>query len=170
MGILDRLLGRKPSSTTPAPAPTAKAASSTTPVPPEAPRRDSRPRQTFPVVGESHYQGALLSIAGGYSPESMDRPCRARLVPEPTNAQDPNAVIVQVAGRTVGYLSAASAAKYGAITEQLREPLECDAIIVGGWRKSRDDIGSFGVRLLLPSITLLRGQIIDGRWTGDTRP
>ncbi len=109
-----------------------------------------RARQTFAVVGESQYQRALERICGGRPKEPADHPCRARLVPEPTNKYDPNAIMVQVDGMTVGYLSRGAARKYAPIAALLSEPLECAALIVGGWRRSAEDQGSFGIRLDLP--------------------
>ena len=58
----------------------------------------------------------------------------AALVPEPSNPHDPNAVMVQIDGRLVGYLSRAAAVAYGPL---VREPAErgrtavCDAMVAG---------------------------------------
>jgi HIRAN domain len=56
------------------------------------------------VVGESHYQEALIAIAGGKSPESVRISTQAILVPESDNPYDPNAVAVYIDGRKVGHL------------------------------------------------------------------
>jgi len=131
----------------------------------EAPKMRERPeraRQTFAVVGESHYQRALGAICGGRSTESQDRPCKATLIPEPENVHDSNGVRVEIEGRAVGYLSAGAARKYRPIRERLRKPLTYDALIVGGWRRTHEDRGMFGVRLDLPPAAELLKQVSAG--------
>jgi hypothetical protein len=68
--------------------------------------------ETLEVVGESFYQAALWQIVGGFTRERVREPCRAVLVPEPTNPHDANAVQVIVAGQLVGHLSRQDAAAY----------------------------------------------------------
>src|SRR4051794_34514014 len=53
------------------------------------------------AVGESHYQPALLRCCGARRGEEVSFGCRARLVPEPNNPYDSNAVAVQVDGEHV---------------------------------------------------------------------
>jgi len=73
------------------------------------------------VVGESNYQPALRAIR-----ESKDKPFhRARLVPEDTNPYDNQAVRVDVAGKTVGYLPRADARRW----RKTAGPKTCDAYI-----------------------------------------
>lgn len=66
------------------------------------------------VVGESHYQPAISEAAGGCDCQGGENafPVAALLVPEPSNQHDANAVRVDVAGRTVGYLAREDAAHY----------------------------------------------------------
>lgn len=56
------------------------------------------------VVGESHYQPALEHLCGGRSRDSAEKYCKAVLVLEDSNRHDPQAVRVDIDGRTVGYL------------------------------------------------------------------
>jgi len=74
-------------------------------------------------VGEMSYQPHLtnLLVGLGYSTASLTTCTQpvsetfvARLVPEPRNPHDPNAVAVQIEGRTAAYLSRANAARYRA--------------------------------------------------------
>ncbi len=64
----------------------------------------------FEIVGESHYQEQIRAIV--HSAKSPDDVFDARLIPEPDNPYDKNAVRVEIQKRTVGYLSRASAKVY----------------------------------------------------------
>lgn len=98
----------------------------------------------FEIVGESGFQRNLEKICGGKGEFSAEHQCKAILLPEPTNAQDSNAVQVRISGWPVGYLARDHAVEYhhhiGARASS------CDAKIVGGW-KDADSEGSFGVKL-----------------------
>lgn len=72
-------------------------------------------------VGEKSYQVDLAALleGRGYSPESLENHSEAvsesfvaRLVPEPSNPYDSNAVAVHVDGRKVAYLSRRNAVLY----------------------------------------------------------
>jgi uncharacterized protein len=105
------------------------------------------------VVGESKYQDALLELTGGRRHYAGVRlHTAARLLPEPENAADPNAIAVTVGGQRVGYLSRADAERYrDAISAAIQRSgqASCSATIVGGWEREHGDIGYFGVRLRL---------------------
>lgn len=94
------------------------------------------------VVGESHYQDALLRVAGS---GEVRHPCEARLVLEDGNPYDSQAVRVEIGGRTVGYLSRVDARRYRARVTDKGLDVSCSAVIVGGG-KGR----SLGVWLDLP--------------------
>lgn len=57
------------------------------------------------VVGESHYQSALIDIAGPYSSEGNRVRCYAVLTLENNNPHDKNAIRVEIGGDTVGYIT-----------------------------------------------------------------
>jgi len=102
------------------------------------------------VVGESHYQDALLAIVGGKRPQSVRIPTQATLVPEPDNPYDPNAVAVYVAGRKVGHLPRPAAQAFAPVGKGLAEQRQigvCSAIITGRWDRGDGDTGHFGVTL-----------------------
>lgn len=107
------------------------------------------------VVGESHYQPALRSIAGNKTEESKSHRCRASIVPEPDNPFDKNACAVLIGGGKVGYLPAAICKSYlaelGRNGLKKTECLTVDALIVGGWRDAKSE-GHYGVKLDLPWI------------------
>lgn len=73
------------------------------------------------VVGESHYKESLRSLFPAKLPadgsQSIDT--TALLLPEPTNKHDPNAVMVLVQGKQVGYLAREDAARYAPVLNQL---------------------------------------------------
>jgi hypothetical protein len=106
------------------------------------------------VVGVSQYQDALERVCGGRSEESAERIVKADLVPEDANPHDENAVRVDIAGSTAGYLSRDNARHF---RKNLSEAgvagmtVRCSAKIVGGWDKGPRDRGHFGVRLDLPT-------------------
>lgn len=64
------------------------------------------------VVGESHYQDALRSLAGNHGDRSVEIPCKALLVPEDSNKHDNKAVAVYIDGNQAGYLSSDAARSF----------------------------------------------------------
>ncbi|WP_395517545.1 HIRAN domain-containing protein [Pseudorhizobium flavum] len=104
------------------------------------------------VVGESSFQDALIAICGRHTRHGHEGVYEALLVPEPTNRHDPNAIMVQVKGRLVGYLPREQAVRVG---EQMRESglrsARCMARIRGGWRTNQHDEGDYGVQLAIPN-------------------
>lgn len=117
---------------------------------------------TVDVVGESHYQDALLATVGGRCEDGADRERWAHLILEPDNPYDRNAVAVYIDGLTIGYLSRTDAQDYQPILTQLwdRYALRgvCRANIRGGWDRGGGDVGSFGVKLALAQPEHLLGD------------
>ncbi len=66
------------------------------------------------VVGESNYQDALRPIAEAHASLQTDQLLTATLIAESNNPHDANAVRVDIADRTVGYLPRANAQRYRA--------------------------------------------------------
>lgn len=102
------------------------------------------------VVGESNYQEALNRLAGGKTEDGHEIECIAMLIPEPDNRHDPNAVMVQIEGKLVGYLSRDVAQAMTMLFKKHNlAGAQADAIIVGGWsgRRGRKSDGHYGVRL-----------------------
>lgn len=122
----------------------------------QAPIFDALPGARVEVVGESHYQDALERAARG---RTEDGPTQveqiAGLMAEPTNAYDPNAVMVQIGGSIVGYLNRADAVAYKPVLEAVGRmgypAFGCHASLTGGWDRGAGDRGSFGVVLHLAS-------------------
>lgn len=107
----------------------------------------------FDIVGESHYQQVLEAICGGRTEDSASHKTEAVLYLEDSNPHDNMAVRVDIGGETVGYLSRSDARSYRKQLKHLGHEClvcKCDAMVVGGWRRSRTDQGSFGVKLDLP--------------------
>jgi hypothetical protein len=108
----------------------------------------------FDVVGESHYQEALESIAGAKDDESKRHDCVAELVLEDDNPHDNQAILVAIDGKQVGYLSRKHAREFRAeLRQQGISVTVCrvPALIVGGWKRGLDE-GHFGVKLDLPMV------------------
>jgi hypothetical protein len=103
-------------------------------------------RCNFSIVGEASYQGRLRNIA------TVDRSFTALLLPEPTNAYDPNAIrVVAEGGDTVGYFTKEDAVHYAPAFELLTQHGHigaCHAQLIGGTRDKR----RFGVVLNLPEL------------------
>lgn len=105
------------------------------------------------VVGESHFQSELKRLCGGYAGHSQCIRVTATLLLDDNNPHDNKAVQVHVGNKQVGHLSRQDARKYRRMLSNLGRPTSagtCEAEIVGGWKRSRKDIGKFGVRLDLP--------------------
>ncbi len=103
------------------------------------------------VVGESLHQDELLALAGGrrrYGGVELE--ALAELVPGPEHE---DIVAVLVKGRPVGRLRREDAMRFRpAVEESIREHgvATCAALVRGGWDRGGDDVGLFGVVLLLP--------------------
>jgi hypothetical protein len=86
------------------------------------------------VVGESHYQETLRGLSVLFETiERHERTFTAKLVAEPTNLYDPNAVAVTTEnGTTIGYLASEMAATFQ--KRLLRQPdvVRCPAQLRGG--------------------------------------
>ena len=97
----------------------------------------------FNIVGESQYQGRLRNIS------KSGRSFAALVLPEPTNAVDPNAVRVVAEGAdTIGYFSREDAVHYSSVFNILGKHGRvgmCRAQLTGGAGDKR----SFGVLLNL---------------------
>ena len=102
------------------------------------------------VVGEGTYQQALSRLVGGKCKDGWDEEVRARLVREPGNKYDRNAVKVEVDGALVGYLCRADAKAYQQALREVEKAnaiAVCEARIVGGWSRPGGDEGFFGIWL-----------------------
>ena len=99
----------------------------------------------LPAVGESNYQEALRSICGEPSENGEDRIVDAVLILEDSNPYDPQAVRVDIPGKTVGYLSRANARRFR--KSHAEASTTCKARIRGGWDRGGGDTGSYGVSL-----------------------
>jgi hypothetical protein len=109
----------------------------------------------FNIVGESQYQGRLRNIS------TSGRSFTALLMPEPTNAFDPNAIrVVAEGGDTIGYLSREDAVHYAPVFELLAQHNRvgtCQARLTGGVGEKR----SFGVLLSVREVDELLTFIRD---------
>lgn len=75
------------------------------------------------VTAERHHAADIRHILTSESGRNLDFTCEARLLPEPDNPADPNAVAVIVHGRRVGYIAAAAAPR-------VRESIGDDEVIL----------------------------------------
>lgn len=119
---------------------------------PEAPTL--APDRSVDVVGESAHQEELLALTGGRRTRSgAHRRVVARLEPVDDNPFDDQAVAVAIEDRLVGFLSRPAAAFYRPLVEEAigrSGAATCLAEIRGGWERSPNDVGRFGVVVLLP--------------------
>jgi hypothetical protein len=107
----------------------------------------------FEVVGESHYQANLERIAGPRKKDGKQLLTTATLLLDDDNPHDKNAVKVYIDSLPVGHLPRDVARTWRARLRKSGGPVgnyTCAAMIVGGWKKGRDDEGSYGVRLDIP--------------------
>ena len=104
------------------------------------------------VVGESQYRSAIERVSGGPSRDGVEWDCIARLVPELSNPYDKAAVAVYIADEKVGYLSREAARAYGPTGKALAGRGlvgDTEALIRGGWNRSTNDRGDYGITLSL---------------------
>jgi len=104
----------------------------------------------FEIVGESHYQNVLASLAGEHGTESAEAQHKAILVMEDANPHDPKAVAVLISGKTVGYLAREDSRSYRRRLGQKRLSgvnATCDAIVVGGGTRRNGEKLFYGVKL-----------------------
>ena len=104
------------------------------------------------VVGESNYQPALEAASAAREEGRRTVIADAVLLLEDDNPYDDQAVVVQIGGRTVGYLNRADARTYRANLEAAGHPrivARCKARIIGGWDRAGIK-GAYGVKLDLP--------------------
>lgn len=91
---------------------------------------------SLPIVGESHYQSALIDIAGPHTETGRSVRCFAVLCREDDNPFDPEAIRVEIGGDTVGYISREQTSAVRMIFAlHSREPdsrFFVDAVIRGG--------------------------------------
>ena len=115
-------------------------------------KRDSKFAQLKPgrgwtveVVGEASYQEDLHRVYRRHGGTVHDLKVSAVLEPEHGNPHDPNAVMVVIDRRTVGYLPRGRAAEYrGALG---RQPAGVSAKIIGGFKLDDGSQAHYGVRL-----------------------
>ena len=103
------------------------------------------------VVGEASYQPAISRLCGSTKWEDVRHGCVAALVPEPSNVHDKNAVMVQVDGELVGYLSRGDAMDYAPAIRRFAADgklIACEALVAG--RGPGSDTKNLGVFLHLP--------------------
>lgn len=112
---------------------------------------DADSRELIAVVGESYYQEDIRGICGSHEWEDVSFDCIAALVPEPSNPYDPNAVMVQIDARLVGYLSRGDAVEYRPLIDQALAKdtlVACRARIAG--HGPGGETSNLGVFLHLP--------------------
>lgn len=110
------------------------------------------------VVGESHYQDAIVRTAALSPPDSEEpdrRAFQAVLVREPGNKYDPNAVGVYSSVGQLGHLLREAALEYGPVFEEIARQ-GANAGVCVGLIGRRDHTVPYGVvlRLSIPRICL----------------
>lgn len=133
----------------------------------EMPIFDRAPGAAIEVVGESHYQDALLLVADGRTEHgARKREQVATLSPEPDNPYDPAAIVVEIDGHVVGYLDRHDALAYGPVLGAAaalgHASIGCHATLIGGGERHDGYAGSFGVVLHLGQPALLLATLQGG--------
>lgn len=102
------------------------------------------------VAGESFRQDVLARLCGDQAAGPEGLFFDAELVPDPTNAHDPNAVRVEISGELVGHLPRADAAKYVAALAKAGlagRRVRVQAKVLGGARLNQHARQNYGVFL-----------------------
>jgi hypothetical protein len=103
----------------------------------------------FQIVGESHYQEWLETIAGPKCEEGCEKEVAVELRAEPRNPFDANAIQVLILDGVVGYIPRPAAAVLAPMLSEMGAPPAKAAalgVIAGGWLRPGSE-GSYGVRL-----------------------
>jgi hypothetical protein len=112
------------------------------------------------VVGESNYRAAIETVVGR-RPEGHQDIVDAMLVWEPDNQFDPNAIAVQIGGRTCGYVPRPDAKRYRPVMEWCRTEGFVPVVradVSGGWRLDDGSWAHFGIRLYVAMPDKLLGR------------
>lgn len=109
---------------------------------------------TVDIVGESHYQDALIGIFGAYTKSGRSESCQAELVREPKNKFDKNAIRCEIQGKLVGYVNKEETEHVAAHMRKKRiSKMSVTANISGGWDRGGKNKGLYGVEVELhPSV------------------
>lgn len=102
------------------------------------------------IVGEANYQNSLNDICGGKCEDGHNFRVTAQLCFQEDNPYDPNAVVVLIARKIVGYIPRDLAPWMRSEILRInpdRRPVVCDAKIVGGWDRGGGDEGHYGAKL-----------------------
>jgi hypothetical protein len=107
------------------------------------------------VTGESLHQDELLALSGGRRTfGGVDLDVEAELVLQLDDPFETVVVAVLVDGRRVGRLLLDDAKRLQPAVERVRRlhgVATCRARIRGGWDRGGENVGAFGVVLLLPA-------------------
>jgi hypothetical protein len=110
--------------------------------------------RSIEIVGESFYDAAIAQIAGPKSERGVSHWTTAELVPEPTNRQDKQAVMVFVEGRHVGHLYREAAPGFHRAMAEAGFPgaalVGFKARIHAGFRLEDGTFANYSIRLYLP--------------------
>jgi hypothetical protein len=99
------------------------------------------------IVGTSLHQATLEYLFGRTS-VGVHRYCAALLTPQPNNPHDRKAVAVMIYELEVGHLERDVAPDFlRALCKGGFADAACEALILGGWKRSGHDWGDFSVRL-----------------------
>ena len=102
------------------------------------------------IVGESYYQDTLEKITNGKTENGHEKKVKAKLIYDDNNPYDNKAIAIKIENKLIGHLSRNMARKFRKKMEKEGHnniTVVCDALIVGGWHKSHNDEGYFGVKL-----------------------
>jgi hypothetical protein len=107
------------------------------------------------VTGESLHQDDLLALSGGRRTfGGVDLDVEAELVLELDDPFETVVVAVLVGGKRLGRMQLEDAQRFQPAIEEARHRhgvATCRARIRGGWDRGGEDVGAFGVVLLLPA-------------------
>lgn len=112
------------------------------------------------VHGEAHHR-AEIEAAVGRRPEGHRDIVDAMLVWEPDNAFDPNAIAVQIDGRTCGYVPRVEARHYRPVMEWARDQGFVPVVradVSGGWQEPGGPWMDYGIRLYIGSPDKIMGR------------
>lgn len=102
------------------------------------------------IVGESHYQQNIATLAGTHGDRGPDKVCKAHLIPEDDNPYDNQAIRVEIEGMTIGYLSRDDAPSFRrrlSAKKLAGQVTTCQASLKGGHVMKNNKQAAYGIML-----------------------
>jgi len=104
------------------------------------------------ISGESFYHDAIIDVIGEPTEDGYDITVNGKLVRDPSNKYDSNAIKCLINGRHVGHVNRDDAEDISLYMDSHNITdfwVSCE--VTGGWSRGKNDSGFFGITVYVPS-------------------